>query len=153
MPPVGELNVRFMPASKSVSAGDSIWFQAGRFAMDLEIWESQYDVRKLSGSRPDSFLVLVRSHVKSPDGPTIAGYNGPQFHIVAPDPGVYIIRFDSTSAFQADMGDSATFRATPATALRRESPGAAARGDRGYGHYLLNGKRRMERGDAPNPFR
>jgi hypothetical protein len=139
MPPLGELQVKFTPASKLINPGDSIWFEAGRFAMDLRTWSAEYTIRKISQSQPDSFLVMVQSHVTSENGPAIAGYDGPQFYITTKDPGVYVVRFDSTSEFQADMADSAAFRAEPSSGIRSSS---LRMGKREAGKkYRLNGGR------------
>ena len=139
MPPLGELQVKFTPQTKIIPPGDSIWFQAGRFEMDLRTWTSTYTIRKISQSQPDSFLVMIHSHITSENGPAIAGYDGPQLFITTKDPGVYVVRFDSTSEFQADMADSAAFRAEPSSGVRSSS---LRMGRREAGKkYRLNGGR------------
>jgi hypothetical protein len=119
--------------------------------MGLKIWAAEYMISKISVSEPDSFLVLVHSHLTSENGPAIAGYDGPQFHIPAKEPGIYIIRFDSTSEFRADMADSAVFTARPSNAVRSSTFKMNARGP--VKMYRLNGERIYHPDSTPAPTR
>jgi len=147
MPPLGELRVNFVPSSRRIEPGDSIWFEAGRFDMGLRIWSSAYTIRKTSLAKPDSFLVLIHSRLASENGPAVAGYDGPEFFITAKDPGVYVLRFDSTSEFRADMADSASFTAEPSSGIHSSS---LRTGRREAGRaYRLNGGRIFRREPTP----
>jgi hypothetical protein len=107
--------------------------------MDLQIWSTEYAIRRIRESTPDSFLVLAHSRIASVDGPAIAGYDGPQFHIAPTEPGLYVVRFDSTSEFQAEMDDSAFFTVQPSSGVRPSSRMPKAREPREM--YRLNGER------------
>jgi hypothetical protein len=144
--PVGEFRVRVSP--QEVAVGGSVGFSAETFSVSGDGgWNSEYAIVRKTAAPPDTFLVLVRSLHAGDPIPLGAGYYGPHAVIKAENPGVHLIRFDSTGDYARDMADTAMFTVLPSAGLRPSAPaGRNGAPDRGY---RSDGRRVQARQRAP----
>ncbi|MEO7427017.1 MAG: hypothetical protein ABI036_17650 [Fibrobacteria bacterium] len=122
MPPVGDFHYVLNPRSAAV--GQPVTFEAFRFEMCLYSYDVSYALSPTPISSKLTWWIDIKAKVR-PQCATAAGYSGPRIVFDSLKAGAYIVRFDSTSDFREDLGDTSRFEIMPPSALRGV-PGKAA---------------------------
>ncbi len=117
MPSTGEFFYKLSPREARV--GQPVTFEAFEFNMCLYSYDVSYELLPTPISSKKTMIININAKRK-PSCATAAGYSGPKINFENLGIGVYLLKFDSTSDFKKDLGDTNQFEITSSLKLASE---------------------------------
>jgi hypothetical protein len=146
MPATGSFYYSLTPREAKV--GQTVTFEVFEFNMCLYFYDVTYELQPTPISSKRTMIVNMVAKRK-PSCATAAGYSGPKVFFENLDVGAYVLKFDSTSDFKKDLGDTNKFEITPPSmsASKKKFGGKSANHWKKLGNRRIDGKEvRTKRG-------